>query len=242
MWKAATLTARHWNPNHTPLCSRGGLEHLQVCRCVLFKVAAKSFSRRLLSQVMSDTEDSRSTDCAICWSPYNNTFQTPKLLDCQHSFCLECLARMRLAMNPGTPGGWVGGLPCPLCRHITPLEVGQSVTELPTDLALLELMRLKATPMVLEDGRLYYEATSRKPWFRKQRPTIYTLSLDMERRLRLTHNQVHPGPLDAENSPNEGCFSPQLRTFSYVMLAIFVVTVLLIMSLYWTRQVLWGNK
>ncbi|XP_041094429.1 E3 ubiquitin-protein ligase RNF183-like [Polyodon spathula] len=182
-------------------------------------------------QEEGDAGSTPQTDCAICWSPYNNTFQTPKLLLCQHSFCLECLARMSLTLNPDAPGG----LTCPLCRRVTPMELGQPITELPTDQALLASLQLQAMPMVVEEGRLYYATTSHKPWFLPQRPTVYTLSLDVERRLRINHNQVHPALLSAESPP-----SPQFCTFTLVMLAVVVGVVMLILSLYWTRQGVWG--
>ncbi|KAK6470999.1 E3 ubiquitin-protein ligase RNF183-like [Huso huso] len=179
-----------------------------------------------------DAASAPQTECAICWSPYNNTFQTPKLLHCQHSFCLECLARMSLALNPDPPGG----LTCPLCRRVTPMEPGQPITELPTDQALLASLQLQATPIMVEEGRLHYATMSRKPWFLPQRPTVYTLSLDVERRLGINHNQVHPCPLNTEHPP-----SPQFRTFTLVMLALVGGAVMLIVTLYWTRAGFWGS-
>lgn len=54
-------------------------------------------------------------ECAICFSEFNNVFRCPKMLQCKHTFCLECLARMNVkSAQPNT-------IQCPLCRSLTPL-------------------------------------------------------------------------------------------------------------------------
>ncbi|XP_045891281.1 RING finger protein 223 [Micropterus dolomieu] len=54
-------------------------------------------------------------ECAICFSQFNNIFRCPKMLQCKHTFCLECLARINVkSAHPNT-------IQCPLCRGLTPL-------------------------------------------------------------------------------------------------------------------------
>ncbi|KAM9776563.1 uncharacterized protein ACBT44_001522, partial [Syngnathus typhle] len=54
-------------------------------------------------------------ECWVCYSNFNNVFRCPKMLQCKHTFCLECLARINV--KSAQPAA----IRCPLCRHVTPL-------------------------------------------------------------------------------------------------------------------------
>ncbi|KAM9614846.1 RING finger protein 228 [Morphnus guianensis] len=72
-------------------------------------------------------------ECKICYNYFDLERRAPKLLECLHTFCQECLSQLHLraaqqppaasAAEPGPgPGRSAGGsLACPLCRHRTAL-------------------------------------------------------------------------------------------------------------------------
>ncbi|KAL0605783.1 E3 ubiquitin-protein ligase RNF183 [Plecturocebus cupreus] len=179
-------------------------------------------------------------ECPVCWNPFNNTFHTPKMLDCCHSFCVECLAHLSLV----TPAR--RRLLCPLCRQPTVLASGQPVTDLPTDTAMLTLLRLEPHHVILEGRQLCLKDQPKSRYFLRQ-PRVYTLDLSPQSGgqtgpLPDTASATVPTPIPIPSHYSlRECFrNPQFRIFAYLMAVILSVTLLLIFSIFWTKQFLWA--
>ncbi|KAG8448511.1 hypothetical protein GDO86_015559 [Hymenochirus boettgeri] len=72
-----------------------------------------------------------SSECIICFTPYDSLFHLPKILSCKHVFCLECLSRITVgSTQPDT-------LSCPICRIPTKLQSKKGPTALSTEHNLL---------------------------------------------------------------------------------------------------------
>uniref|UniRef100_A0A3Q3A903 Si:ch73-335l21.2 n=2 Tax=Kryptolebias marmoratus TaxID=37003 RepID=A0A3Q3A903_KRYMA len=95
-------------------------------------------------------------ECPICYQEYNQHSKCPRMLECLHVFCTECLQRIQLC--PCDPSDVPGrpAVPCPLCRHLTPLETGDALT-LPCNsrvLSRLPHVALRAAPAASLASRL----------------------------------------------------------------------------------------
>ena len=76
------------------------LLYLSRCSCALFRMATQ--------RPMSDH-----VSCVVCMEQYNRTDHIPKLLPCQHTFCLACL--LSLESNSCSMS-----IECPMCRSQHP--------------------------------------------------------------------------------------------------------------------------
>ncbi|XP_044796406.1 E3 ubiquitin-protein ligase RNF183 isoform X2 [Bubalus bubalis] len=183
-------------------------------------------------------QQGREPECPVCWNPFNNTFHTPKVLDCCHSFCVECLAHISLV----TPTR--RRLLCPLCRHPTVLASGQPVTDLPTDTAVLTLLRLEPHHVILEGHQLCLKDQPKSRYFLRQ-PRVYTLDLGPEPASQAGQPQdvgpsTRPVPIPSRYSLRECFRNPHFRIFAYMMAVILCGTVLFIFSIFCTRRFFWG--
>lgn len=67
-------------------------------------------------------------ECPICYQEYNQYNKCPRMLDCLHVFCTECLQRIQLRPSDPSDTHSPPAIPCPLCRHLTPLETRDALT------------------------------------------------------------------------------------------------------------------
>ncbi|XP_078245337.1 RING finger protein 228 [Pogona vitticeps] len=114
-------------------------------------------------------------ECRICYNLFDLERHAPKLLECLHTFCLECLNELHLRndYSPHSPGGGGGGggcrgslrgadpagsalaaayVTCPVCRHRTALSDGLPHS-LPVNTKLVEaiLLQLRGWAPLLRD-------------------------------------------------------------------------------------------
>uniref|UniRef100_A0A8C8SBG2 Ring finger protein 225 n=1 Tax=Pelusios castaneus TaxID=367368 RepID=A0A8C8SBG2_9SAUR len=125
-----------------------------------------------------------STDCVICFSPYDRLFKVPKTLACGHTFCLECLARINVSSEH------VNAVSCPICRELTRLPPRKGLPGLPTHQELLDRLPLApAAPgssvrFSRSRGLLYVPGWGpRKGWrpaLPKPGPSLNTVSLSVD--------------------------------------------------------------
>ncbi|XP_054467368.1 RING finger protein 223 [Anoplopoma fimbria] len=78
-------------------------------------------------------DDGPDLECSVCFSQFNNVFRCPKMLQCKHTFCLECLARINVKSSEP------GAIQCPLCRGLTPLPA-LGLPRLATNLDMLSYL------------------------------------------------------------------------------------------------------
>lgn len=95
--------------------------------------------------------DLMDVECPICYQEYNQYNKCPRMLECLHVFCTDCLQRIHLCpsepLNPRSPPA----IPCPLCRHLTPLASGDALS-LPCSSSVLARLPTVAFHMPLAMG------------------------------------------------------------------------------------------
>ncbi|XP_068460375.1 RING finger protein 223 [Clinocottus analis] len=100
-------------------------------------------------------------ECAVCFSQFNNVFRCPKMLQCRHTFCLECLARINV--KSAEPDA----IQCPLCRGLTPLPA-LGLPKLATNSTLLSylpaaMQRAYSVRFLRNKGKLQVKRSSEGP-------------------------------------------------------------------------------
>ncbi|XP_062373244.1 RING finger domain-containing protein [Sardina pilchardus] len=86
--------------------------------------------------------DASEVECPICYQEYNQCGKCPRMLECLHVFCTECLQQIQLSSSPcptvaAAEPDASPSISCPLCRHQTPLRAGDNALSLPANARIL---------------------------------------------------------------------------------------------------------
>ncbi|XP_067867997.1 RING finger protein 225 [Heterodontus francisci] len=177
-------------------------------------------------------EKSCDLECAICFSNYNNVFRTPKVLDCGHTFCLECLARMNMKSHVSE------AIQCPMCRNLT-LVPKDGLPKLGNDPIVLSclpeaMQKIQSIRFSRDKGKLFVKKgprSQRKNEKKKVRTFfISTVSQSLD--------VGHPAEPDSDRQQGQSywCWSHN-RWFCIVTIIVILMIVGLLISSIWVFRV-----
>ncbi|XP_072304659.1 RING finger protein 223 [Eucyclogobius newberryi] len=172
-------------------------------------------------------------ECSICYNSFDNVFKTPKLLDCTHTFCLECLSRlMAVSIDQGDAGGRTY-LSCPFCRHPT-LLTAAGPPALATSREVLNTLpsHLQQEESVWMEGQKLWYKRSNSENGELDCPTAFCICVD------IGGSKSMPDGPDGLTRP-EGFFR---RVSDWKRMVVFIVMILLlVMVVLWPLQCVFNS-
>lgn len=162
-------------------------------------------------------------ECSICCYNYDNVFKAPKLLECTHTFCLECLSRLMLVSRADKDGGQMS-LSCPFCRQLTTLpEAGPpALANSPEVLDKLPQHQQQVETVFLEGEKLCYNSSrSSAELGAPDSPTPFCICID------IGANKTADAPAQTQRTSNSllGRMSDWKRILLFVVLMVLLIVI-----------------
>uniref|UniRef100_A0A3Q3WWP1 RING-type domain-containing protein n=1 Tax=Mola mola TaxID=94237 RepID=A0A3Q3WWP1_MOLML len=166
-------------------------------------------------------------ECSICYNTYDNVFKTPKLLECTHTFCLECLSRLMAVSGDDQEGNsHTARLSCPFCRHPTtlPEDGPPALTTSHEVLCKLPSHQQQEEPVWLEGEKLCYKTTNEMD--SSDSPSALCICIDI--------GANKPSDTPAQTPRNSGRLE-RLREWKRMVLFItlMVLLIVIMLSCFW---------
>ncbi|XP_056128889.1 RING finger protein 223 [Lampris incognitus] len=169
-------------------------------------------------------------ECSICYNTYDNVFKTPKLLDCTHTFCLECLSRLMAVSLADQDGRSSSRLSCPFCRHPTMLpEDGPPALATSQEvLCKLPSHQQQEEPVWLEGEKLCYKShTNEEGSSTSPTPTALCICIDI--------GATKASEASAQTRPRTLGLLDRMTDWKRLLVFIFLM-VLLVVIVLWPLQ------
>ncbi|KAI3356710.1 hypothetical protein L3Q82_003391 [Scortum barcoo] len=169
-------------------------------------------------------------ECSICYNNYDNVFKTPKLLECTHTFCLECLSRlMAVSLADQDGNGGSTRISCPFCRHPTmlPEEGPPALTTSHEVLCKLPRHQQQEEPVWLEGEKLCYKSSRHGSGLgAPDSPTAFCICIDIGA----------SKPVDAPIQTQPRTYGLLDRLIDWKRMVLFIVLLVLLIVVLWPLQ------
>nr|XP_040049515.1 RING finger protein 223 [Gasterosteus aculeatus aculeatus] len=178
-------------------------------------------------------------ECSICYNTYDNVFKTPKLLECTHTFCLECLSRLMAVSLAGQDSdGGSHRLSCPFCRHPTtvPKDGPPALATSREVLCKLPSHQQQAEPVWLEGEKLCYKCPA------YDNAAAAAAATEVHKGLCVCIDIGANKAVEAPVQPQPRTFGLLQRLSDWKRMVLFVVlTVLLVVVVLWPLQCVFSS-